>query len=769
MGERRTFGEDVRQRRLEAGLSQAELAERAGISERAVSDIERGLRASVYAATARRLADALAVADDRRGFLLAAAGRPAASHAAPPPFAESPRYRARLPLPLTRLVGRDTDLAAVGALLGDSGTRIVTLVGTGGAGKTRLAVEAAVRWQSASGDAVHFVDLGSVADSAAVLAAIATSIGLAVDGGDVLARLSDALAGRRVLLVLDTMEHVLEAAPAVADLVAMTPALTALVTSRSPLRVRGEHQRPIGPLALDVPPGGGTTAPAVELFLERAREASPRVAQTADIIELASAICARLDGVPLAIELAAARTSVMTLPALLSSLDDRLAPLVEGRRDSPSRHQTMRAALDWSYAMLGEPERRTLRALSVFRGGANADAAVAVAGGSATGASITALAEASLVVVDPGTAQQRVRWLDLVAAYGADLAQELGERDALQRTHMEHFLHLAQHAAPHLRGSGQRTWFARLLDDEANLRAAMTRALDVRDSTTALELGAALWMFWRWAGLFADARMWLDSALALEAPRSELRLPVLWGAGWLALHQGDDNRMAEAGVEMLELARSDAVQRRNALTLVGTAQMARGADDAAIVTLTEALSLAESASDVWARATSLLNLGTALSAAGRAETAVSLCRQALVLYESIGDRHFAARAQLQLAYALMRLSDAEGAASCISDALALARDLGDMWSAAEGLEAVSALRAADRPADAILLAAAAERIRDVIGMQAHPPDARLNSARLQLARSALGEKGSAEAWQRGHAASLETAMELADEFAGPGA
>ena len=765
----RSFGDDVRRRRRRAGLSQADLAERAGISERAVSDIERGVRRSVYAATARRLADALMVSDDERHHFLEIAAQPRSGFdSAAAPRTVSPRYRARLPLPLTRLVGRDDDLAGVGVLLRAEATRIVTIVGVGGVGKTRLAVEAALQWQSIRLDAVHFVDLGDVADAADVLPAIAAALGLAVDASDVLALLSAELGLQRRLLLLDTFERVLSAAPDIAQLAASAPQLTVLVTSRAPLRVRGEHQWAIAPLAVEAPAAANRTlAPAVQLFLERAREASPRLVEDADSVALATQICRRVDGVPLAIELAAARVGVMPMVDLLHALDDRLALLTGGRRDQPQRHQTMRAALDWSSAMLGDAARRTLRALSVFRGGATADAVAAVAGDRRkSDSTLRALVDASLVVVEHSSGALRFRLLDLVAAYAAGLAEECGETDALRAAHTAHYLNLAKHAAPRMRASEQREWFTRLLDDEANFRAAMTRALERGDAITALELGAALWMFWRWAGLFADARTWLDQALRLGDERSLLRLPVLWGSGWLALHQGDYERMTVVGEAMRRLAGADAVQRRNALTLVGTAELARGHDAAAVGSLREALLLAETATDAWVRATSLLNLGTALSAAGRPAEAMSLCERAVALYESIGDRHFCARTQLQIAYASMRLGDTAAAAARIATALALIRELGDMWSIAEGLEAAAALRARDRAADTVTLAAAADRIRAVIGMHAHPADARVNAPRLQAARSALGDAESRLAWRRGHDAPVDEMLTVAIELAG---
>jgi predicted ATPase/DNA-binding XRE family transcriptional regulator len=790
------FGEEVRRLRLGAGLSQADLAERAGISERAVSDIERGLRATVYAATARSLADALAVAaDQRREFLLAAAGQRSARVGAATMGQPAPRrYRAMLPVPLTALLGRGADLVAFDQMLTNDGVRLVTLIGPGGVGKTRLAIEVALRWREGTGGDVHFIDLSPVRETALVLPAIAVQLGVAMDAGDPLPQLTSRLAERPSLLILDTMEHVLDAAPAVATLATAVPAVKLLITSRAALKVRGEHQWPVQPLAVVAPPhrddharsrtgdvdmdngGLGSLGPAQQLFMERAREADPHFPGDPQTLELAAAICGRLDGLPLAIELAAARVDHMSVHTLLRSLDDRLAPLAEGHRDTPARHHTMRAAIEWSYTLLTDTERSVLRALSVFRGGATTEAvdvvigdAVELAAGAPQAAGhdaltvVGALVSASLVVADTAHAATRFRLLDLVAAYADELAGTRGEREKLRQAHAQYFLSLAQRAEPEFRGREQQEWFTRLIADESNLRAAMSWAIETRDATMALQLAGALWMFWRWAGLFADARDWLDAALALGDRGSPLRLPVLWGAGWLAMHHGDYARTAECGTEMLGLARTSdgALARRNALTLVGTAAMAMRQQDDAVASLREALVLAERTTDAWVRATSRLNLGTALAACGSTDGAIRFCEEALALYESIGDRHFAARAQLQLGYAHLRRGDVAMATSCVEPALHTISDLGDLWSIAEGLEAIAALVAETQAEQAAMLAAAADQVRARIGMRAHPADVRVISAQVEKARSSLGDAAFIAASRRGRDGSTAEMMELA--------
>lgn len=765
-----SFGERVRVLRLGAGLSQGELAELAGISERTVSDIERGLRASVYAATARSLADALGVGPEQRhAFLLAAASRaPDAATAAAPPALPA-NYLARLPAPLTRLIGREADLAALAALLRGDDVRFITVVGAGGVGKTRFAVEGAHQWRDETGGTVHFVDLSGVRDATSVLSTVATRLGLPVTGRDVMPQLTDMLAEQRVLLVFDTMEHVLDAAPAVAELAAACPHLTVLATSRAPLKVRGEHQWPLGPLTVEQS-NGAAASPAVELFLERARECMPGHPDDAETRAVVTEICSRLDGLPLAIELAAARTQRMSIGAVLASLDDRLGVLVDGRRDAPSRHRTMRAALEWSYALLSESQQATLRALSVFQGGATADAVDAVlvksrAGSVGAAADLDALADASLLVVERDGPVSRFGLLDIVAAYATELAGVASEREALEQAHAQHFVSLSRSAAPHLRGAEQREWLARLHADEGNLRAAMTWAIDSRAPSVALGLAGALWMFWRRAGLFADARAWLDAALDIADPRSPDRLPVLWGAGWLAFHLGDYARTAAVAAEMTALAGAEQpLHRRNALTLAGNAALGAEAYADAVAHLRAALALCGETTDRWVRAASLLNLATALSAAGQFDEAVLLGGQAVTVFTSVGDRNFAARAQLALGYTALRRGEDALAAEHIGAAMEVIRELGDTWSEAEGLEAVSALRADDRPRDAAELAGAAEHARSLIAMLPHPADARVNAWRLGRARAALGDDSFAAAFQEGRAAPLGSMLQLATDL-----
>jgi predicted ATPase/DNA-binding XRE family transcriptional regulator len=767
--ERTPFGPWVRALRVTAGLTQAELAESSGISERTVSDLERGLRTSVYPATARQLAAALQVPTDTLpAFLLAARGR----EAAPPQNVERPAssIRSRLPTPLTRLIGREPELGFILGLLRNREIRLVTVVGPGGVGKTRLATEAAVITQNEFNGGAFFVNLAAIDNPRAVLPALAGHLGIGADHDDIMSLLATRLERGRALLVLDTFEHLLGAARAIRDLLTVCTGLTVLATSRSPLNVRGERLLPLQPLAVRIDAGGGAQPAAVELFLERALATSPLLAQDSDTVAVAADICLRLDGLPLAVELAAARVKHMPLADLAKHLDHRLQTLIGGAPESPPRHQTMRSTLDWSYALLDGAQQQLFRSLAVFRGGFSLDAAISVATDGADGGrrvidTLSGLVDASLIVVEESpSGKGRYRLLDVVREYALEEALDAGELDALRRRYAAYFVAIAQEAEPKLRGNTQREWHTRLLEDESNFRAALTWALDDGQGETALRLAGALWMFWRWAGLFAEGRAWLEAALAAAdtAPSNE-RLQALWGAGWLAYHQGDYKRTDELGQRMIELLPigDDGLQRRNALTLIGNAALAVGKLDEAVAALNEALTICERSGNGWALATSLLNLGTATLRQERAGEANALFERALSLYEAIGDRHFVARTLIQLGYAALERGDRANASGRIATAMQMAAKLGDMWSIAEGLEAVACERAERAPDTTATLAGAALRVRERIAMNAHPADQIINRRHLDHARSRLGSGRFAAAWDKGRELELDAAIGMA--------
>ncbi|HET8959945.1 ATP-binding protein, partial [Nocardioides sp.] len=518
--EEQPFGSLLRGLREAAGLSQEELAARAGLSSHAVSALERGARTRPYPHTIRSLADALDVDDADRAALIAAVPARRRTATGPGDAAASTRTR-DLPVPATTLLGRDAEVAQVSELLRSS--RLVTLTGTGGVGKTRLALAAARDVRARFADGVCWVELASLLDPAAVLPTVADAIdaGPAVDG-DHVAAISDRLRDRQLLVVLDNFEHVLEAAPEVARVIQAAPGLTVLATSRAPLRVRGEAELPVEPLAL---PGEqddpGQQPAAVRLLLERARAVSPGWGDSEGDRAAVDATCVRLAGVPLALELAAARARLLDPASLLDRLDDAVEA---GARDLPERQRTMRATLDWSYGLLSDDEQALLRLLSAFVGGFRLDDLESVAG--ALGdrsadplALLASLSEHSLVTADPGGGpSRRFRLLEPVAQYARDRLVEAGEATEAHTTHLDHYLDLAELAAPHYQDGEQVEWLARIDAEHANLTAAAERALSSGEATRVARISWALWLYWWLRGHHAHGRRLAEAALAHDLP-----------------------------------------------------------------------------------------------------------------------------------------------------------------------------------------------------------------------------------------------------------
>jgi len=397
-----SFADLLRHLRTSASLSQEELAVRSGLSLRGISDLERGVRRVPHLTTVRVLADALALGPAERQSLLAAA-RPGTG---PEPADAAPGGYAPLPLPLTSLLGREREVTTLVSLLQAGDMRLVTLTGAGGSGKTRLALEVAVRLQDALADGMVFVDLTPLRDAAFVLPTIADALGVRERPGQPLREtLARFLAPKQLLLLLDNCEQVLAAAPEIAALVAACPRLAVLATSRAALRVRGEHEAPLLPLPLPESDRRSSVAelvdvPSVALFLQRAVASQPTFTLSADNAPAVAAICRRLDGLPLAIELAASWVRILPPSALLDRLEQRLLMLTGGSRDLPPRQRTMRDAIAWSYDLLAEAEQVLFRCLAVFAGGWTLEAAEVVSCGRDRLAVLTgleALIAASLV------------------------------------------------------------------------------------------------------------------------------------------------------------------------------------------------------------------------------------------------------------------------------------------------------------------------------------------------------------------------------------
>jgi predicted ATPase/transcriptional regulator with XRE-family HTH domain len=713
----------LRGHRIARGLTQEELAERAGISVRTISDVERGLRHTMYRDTAGRVAGALELEGPaHEEFVRTARGRVAAGRNRAQWSPASP-----MPLPPTDLIGRERDVAEVGSML-RNGARVVTITGPGGIGKTRLALEVALRHPE--GEEVYFVPLADLVDPSLIGAVVAHGMGVPNPREPLSDAIGRYLQNRAALLVLDTFEHLAEAAPWVARLIAAASGLSVLVTSRSALRIRGEHELALQTLAVPSPQESSLDviiqSPAVALFLQRARAVSPQLPEDRDTLNCITEICRRLDGLPLAIELAAARVKHLSPAALRDRLGDRLNLLVGGPKDLPARQQTMRATLAWSYDLLTGPEQVFFRRLSVFAGGWSLASSAQVCLNDPDDALelLSGLVDKSLVLVLP-TDDLRYRMLEVVREFAA---QQLECEPDIEGTsnlrHATYFSSLAESAEPHLEGPGQRLWLQRLEDDHENLRSALGWSVDTDQAEIALRLAGSLWRFWRMRGHVVEGRRWLESALALDLARvpPEVRNKALWGAGWLAFHQGDFGRARSLGLQLQSTACNN-VEVRNALTIIGHVDLAEGNAEEAVRRMRQALDRCANQQGTWLFATSVMNLGIATAHSNLAAPARKLLEEACRLYEEQGDEYFVARAKCYLAFVALLEGQLREALSLTAAALRISVDLQDEWGIAEGLEWMAAVAVRSDAGLAGLLAGAATRLREALSLQQMPCDA----------------------------------------------
>jgi predicted ATPase/DNA-binding CsgD family transcriptional regulator len=680
-----------------------------------------------------------------------------------------------LPLELSSFIGRQKELAEVKRLVENA--RLLTLTGSGGCGKTRLALAVAGELVEDFEDGVWLVELAPLSEPALVPHAVASTLGVREQPGRSLTEtLSDYLGSKKVLVVLDNCEHLVEACAELAEaLLHYCPKLRVLATSREALGITGEVAWPVPSLSLpDL-----RHLPAVEnlplyesarLFVERTVAVRPSFTLTERNAPAVAQVCYRLDGIPLAIELAAARAKVLSVEQIAERLDDSFGLLTSGGRTAMPRHRTLQATMDWSHELLSEEERTLFRRLSVFAGGFTLEAAESVCAGEELDRDevlelLSHLVDKSLVIMRKEGGEARYRLLETVRQYGREKLSESGEAGRVRERHAGYYLVLAEEAEPELKGARQVAWLERFEREHDNLRAAISWSLERSNLQDAARLGWALWLFWWIHGHFAEGRRWMEEALAKDGVMSaSLRARTLFVAGTMACGQGD-HRSAEPLLEESAALFREVGDRRGVAYALGSAAVLAITQERygrGIAYSEEATDLFLEVGDEWGAAPMLgcsavgwLNRGDHRRAKDLAERGLALCR-------ATGDKHGTSIALCTLAGVAQAERDHKRARDLFEEGLTVSAELGNEADVVHCLEGLASIAGAE---DTIVRAArlwgAAEALLEKIeAVYTYVPDRSLHRSRV-TARSLIEEAAWEAAWAEGRTMSPEQAIAYA--------
>jgi predicted ATPase/transcriptional regulator with XRE-family HTH domain len=830
-----SFGRMVKRLRKSLDLTQRDLARRVGYSVVTIRKVESDERRPSRE-LAERLARFLDVAQEELpGFL--ALARTLVSEASPhgdqlvEPWRRSQPAEAwwaagpptNLTVPLTRLIGRHTEVAAVSDLLTREDIRLVTLVGPPGIGKTRLSVQVATDLLAAFPDGVFSVALAPISDPALVTPTIAKTLGVKDSVAQPLVDcLVDYLRHRSLLLVLDNFEHMLASAAELTAVLTACPRLTVLATSRQPLHLRGERLYSVPPLGLPdsqqpVTAAAAARYPAIELFIERAQAADHTFRLTDANVKDVTEICANLEGLPLAIELVAARIVLLAPQALLNRLDSRLSLLTGGPRDLPKRQQTLRDTIDWSYQLLDAGQQALFARLAVFIGGCRLEAAEQVANTDGTLPEpvldgLAALADQHLLRQEErGDGQRYCVFFETIREFALERLDSRGEAGQIRQRYAEYYLALAETANRHLTGREQETWLDRLEAEHNNLRAVIEYHLHNDEAAAALRMVAALWRFWHVHSHQTEGGRWIALSLALGGPHDPRhRAQVLNGAGWIATDQSDQTHAMACFTESLALYRAIGDQRgiAEALHGVGGQVQTTGNDARAVALFSEslelyrqlgdregiawsmdhlgyaalylddpdrALELFEQSSEIfrelehtWGSAISLHHQGLTFLARHDHQQAEQRLREGLERFEELGNSWGIAQSFYHLGHVALCAGEADKAQSYLLRSLALDQTEEDRTGVIRSLAGLAnAAVAQGRFSRAACLFGAVETFAITNPIRQTPPELTIYTRDITIVRSRLGEPAMAAAWRSGCAMTLLEAASFAAAGASP--